>query len=360
MVHMGSSERPTRGRSVRAVALIGTLAAISVVGSAYPTLAASSGVTDRATLVASLLQAEDIATYDPSGDAEDVSADDVPEFAANDGIREVARTWFDMDRMSVIYDFRFQFPDEASASAFLDDAQDGLGEVHNGSQREEPPLTPLPDTRYYVYHDTALGTGTDGHAFLMHHGNIAAKVWISGVDGNVSATDAGAIAAAAAARMQQAVGDEVEPAPSRPGDDADVAELRSHIPAGLVADCEVDGDAPDAEAGELARVVCTPTTEATILFIRYGSETSLDAAFDIASAVAGIVGWEPAESCEAGGYEGTWRLGEETAGRLLCAGLMGTATITWSHPESRILATIRQADGDAAAAWLVWLGAGPE
>ncbi|MET0773637.1 MAG: hypothetical protein ABWZ82_11165 [Candidatus Limnocylindrales bacterium] len=342
------------------MALIGMLAAVSLVGSAYPALAASSGVTDRETLVSSLLQAEDIATYDPSGEAQDISADDVPEFAANDGIREVARTWFDMDRMSVIYDFRFQFPDEASALAFLDDAQDGLGEVHNGSQREDPPVAPLPDTRYYLFHDIALGTKTDGHAFLMHHGNIAAKVWISGVDGNVSPTDAGAIATAAAARMQQAVGDDVEPLPSQPSGDGPVAELMSHIPAGLASDCEVDGDEPDADAGELARVVCTPSAEASILFILYDGEASLDAAFDISSTVAGIIGWEPADSCEAGGYEGTWRLGEETAGRLLCAGLMGTATITWSHPETRILATIRQSDGDPAAAYQVWLGAGPE
>jgi hypothetical protein len=160
--------------------------------------------------------------------------------------------------------------------------------------------------------------------------------------------------------MRQALGDEAGPVPSQPGGDEALGELLSHIPSGLLPDCQVDGDTPDAQAGEVARVVCTPSGDASILFILHDTEASLDAAFDIASMVAGIVGWEPAESCEAGGYEGTWTLGDETAGRLLCAGLLGTATITWSHPATRILATIRQADGDPAAAWQVWLGAGPE
>jgi hypothetical protein len=360
MIHMASSRRPTRGRPVRAAALIGALAAVTLGASAYPAAAATTHATDRVTLVDSMLQAEDLAAYDPSGDVDDIPADDVPAFAAHDGIREVARTWYDMDRMSVVYDFRFQFPDEPSARAFLDDAEDDLGEVHNGSQREESPVTPLADTRYFVYHDTILDTGTDGFAFLMHHGNIAAKVWISGVDGNVSPLDAGAIAEAAAARMQQALGDVAGPEPSDSAGGDAVAALMAHIPAGLARECDVDGDAPDAEAGELARVLCTPSTEASVLFVLHDTEASLDAAFDIASMVAGIVGWEPADDCEAGGYEGTWTLGGETAGRLLCADLMGTATITWSHPASRILATIRQADGDPAAAWELWLGAGPE
>jgi hypothetical protein len=140
----------------------------------------------------------------------------------------------------------------------------------------------------------------------------------------------------------------------------DVTKLLSHVPVAVASDCLTDDAERDASAGELARVVCTTSEEASILFSLYDSETSLDAQFDIAVMVAGIVGWEPAESCEAGGYEGSWRLGEETAGRLLCVVQLGTANITWSHPASRILATIRQSDGDPAAAWQLWLVAGPE
>jgi hypothetical protein len=360
MAHQGSRTRPARGRSFRAAAFVGALAAAALSGSALPATAATPDPLDPDTLVASMLQQEDVAAYASNGGVREIGTDDVPAFAAHDGIRELTQTWYDRERMSIVYDFRFQFPDAASAGAFLDDAEDGLGETHNGSVREEPPVSLLPDTRYFVYHDVALGTGTDGYAFLMHHGNIAAKVWVSGVDGNVTPADAGVIALAAAARMQQALGDEAGPDPSQPGGDAALAELMSHIPEALVGYCEVDGDAPDAEAGELARLVCFPSSDASVLFILHDSEASLDAAFDVASMVAGIVGWEPADDCEAGGYEGTWTLGGETAGRLLCAGLMGTATITWSHPASRILATIRQADGDPAAAWDVWLGAGPE
>jgi hypothetical protein len=360
MAHLGSPHRLTLGRSFRAAALVGALAGVALVGAGVPAAAAPSDPLDPTTLAAAMLQEEDLATYDPDGEPEEISTDDVPAFAANDGIRELARTWYDMDRMSIVYDFRFQFPDEASAAAFLDGAEDILGETHNGSEQELPPVSPVPDTRYFVYHDTALGTGADGYAFLMHHGNIAAKVWVSGVDGNVSPEDAGVIAQAAAARMQQALGDEAAPDPSPTGDDAAIAELMSHIPKGLATSCGIDGDAPAPEAGELARIACFPSSDASVLFILHDSEASLDASFEIASMVAGIVGWEPADSCAAGGYEGTWKLGEETAGRLLCAGLLGTATITWTHPASRILATIRQADGDAAAAWELWLAAGPE
>ncbi len=360
MAHLGSPTRPVRGRSFRAAALVGALASVALTGAALPAAAATADALDRSTLVASMLQQEDVAPYASNGGGREISTDDVPAFAAHDGIRELTQTWFDRERMSIVYDFRFQFPDEASAGAFLDDAEEDLGETHNGSVREVPPVSPVPDTRYYLYHDAALGTGTDGHAFLMHHGNIAAKVWISGVDGNVTPADAGVIAQAAAARMQQALGDEADPGPSPSGGDAALAELVSHIPEGLIADCEVDGDAPDAEAGELARLACFPTSDGSILFILHDSEASLDAAFDISSMVAGIIGWEETDGCETGGYEGTWTLSGETAGRLLCAGLMGTATITWSHPASRILATIRPADGDPAAAWDMWLGAGPE
>jgi hypothetical protein len=347
---------------VRLGALVTMLAATAVTVTPSVTTLASGG-TDRPTLVASLLQPEDVGGYAADGDIRDMSTDDVPAFAAHDGIREISMGWFDSDLLSAIYDFRFQFPDDASAGAFLDDAEDLLGEVSNGAVRQDPPVTPLPDTRYFVFHDTVLDTGSDGYAYLLHHGNIAAKVWISGVDGNVSPEDAGVIAQAAADRMVAAVGDAPTPDPGDTAtpstDPGDVAELRSHIPAAVAADCAID-PARDPDYGELARVLCTQGDASSVLFSLYDSEESLDAAFDVAVMVAQIIGWEPAGSCEAGGYEGTWRLGEDTAGRLLCTLQMGTANIVWSHPATRILATIREGDADPEAAWQLWLAAGPE
>jgi hypothetical protein len=348
---------------MRAVGIIALLAAAAVAGPTSITSAASIDPTDRAVLVESLLQPEDVATYAADGDVQDMSADDLPAFAAHDGIREVSNQWFNGDLESTIFDFRFQFPDERSAQAFLDDAEGDLGEVHNGSVRQDPPVAPLPDTRFYYFQDKVFGTDTDGYAFLMHHGNIAAKVWISGMDGNVGPEAAGGIAQAAAERMIKALG--TEPAPTPDGsavpaaDPADVAELMSHIPAAVASDCTTDPDR-DPEYGELARVECSQSADSSILFSLYDTAESLDSEFDVAVMVAQIVGWEPAESCEAGGYEGTWRLGDEEAGRLLCTVQMGTANIVWSHPATRILSTIRQGDGDPEAAWQLWLVAGPE
>jgi hypothetical protein len=345
-------------------AVVALVAAIVVTGA--PGVAAQSPApTDRATLVASLLQEGDVPSYARSGDVEDLTTDDIPAFAAEGGIREVSGGWYDADRLSSIFDFRFQFPDEAAAAAFLDDAEDLLGEIQNGSERQDPPVTPLPDTRYFVYHDTLFGTGADGFAYLMHHGNIVAKVWVSGADGSVSADDAGAIALAAADRMRAALGDE-RPTPSASAgtagtaDPADVSELLSHIPAAVASDCVPDEAARAARFGEVARVVCTQSDVASIAFSLYDTTDSLDAAYDVAVAVAQALGWEAADSCEAGGYEGTWTMGDETAGQLLCVVQTGTSTIVWSYPVTRILSTIRETDGDPAAAWQLWLVAGPE
>ena len=359
-----SLTHPTPRRSLRVAGIIALLAAAAVAGPTSLVSAAPGTATDRGVLVGSCSRPRTSRHMPRTARSSDLSTDDVPAFAAHDGIREVSHTWFNDELMSTIFDFRFQFPDEGSAEAFLDDAEGDLGEVHNGSVSQVPPVSPLPDTRFYYFEDKVFGTDTNGFAFLMHHGNIAAKVWISGVDGNVSPSDAGEIAQAAADRMVKALGAEPVPTPGgSPGpsaDPADVAELLSHVPAAVAADCVADDAEREAGYGELARVVCPQSDVASILFSLYDTEESLDSEFDVAVMVAQIVGWEPADSCEAGGYEGTWRLGEETAGRLLCTVQLGTANVVWSHPATRILSTIRQTDGDPEAAWQLWLAAGPE
>ena len=161
----------------------------------------------------------------------------------------------------------------------------------------------------------------------------------------------------------KALGDGPAPtaAPSDPpADPADIDALLSHIPAAVAAQCTEDRHGHDAHYGGLAQVICTQSSDGSVLFTLYNGDGSLNDAFDIASIVAGIIGWEPADSCEAGGYEGTWTLGGVEAGRLLCVVQGGTAAITWSHSATGILSTIRQTDGDPEAAWQLWLAAGPE
>lgn len=72
---------------------------------------------------------------------------------------------------------------------------------------------------------------------------------------------------------------------------------------------------------------------------------------------------EAADTCSEGWYDGIWFVGDHGAGRLLCQKpLYGdeAAIVMWSQPESRILSFIRQTDGDAEAAWQLWIAAGPD
>ena len=93
----------------------------------------------------------------------------------------------------------------------------------------------------------------------------------------------------------------------------------------------------------------------------FESVEAMDAAYDTARDFVRLFGtFSTASTCEAGGYDGTWSLAEVEAGRLLCHALQDEAWIVWSHPGTRILSIIRQAGADHAAAWELWLQAGPE
>ena len=186
--------------------------------------------------VDSLIQAEDLAwPAEPTGVSveTDASVIDLPGYIDNGGLRQVQQRWFDSDTFNTVFDFRFQFPDGASASAFLDASEEVLAEVATGAEALEPPVTPLDDTRYYRYEDRILGTETVGHNFLMRHGNLVAKVYVSGQD--LPADVASDVAEAAATRMVAAVGD--TPSPSGSFDPA-LDQLLTHVPSGLRASCE--------------------------------------------------------------------------------------------------------------------------
>jgi hypothetical protein len=361
--------------------------------------AADVDLTAEDVAIAAMLQAGDVHRSATSQGLRVVGADDVPGFTANGGLREVRQTWNAEGPASIVFDFRWQFPDADSAAAFLDDAEEMLSEVSTGAKRQSLPRRqrPLPDTRLYTFEDTLFGTGTVGFNYLMRHENLVAKVYVSGQEDELSQGRATAIAKAAAERMSAALEgapapsfEIIEPSPSpspgvaetSPPDESPspspgvvgspgtspvpgeaVDELLSHVPVAVRESCgrDTSTDQEPAENGQLARVTCAPSEGSTVTFVLFESVEAMDAAYETAREYARIFGsFTTAGTCEGGGYDAAWRLGEVEAGRLLCHQLQGEAWIVWSHPDTRILSMIRQAGTDHAAAWGVWLIAGPE
>ena len=318
--------------------------------------------------------------------------DDLPAFTEHGGLRETGQTIAADEGAVLVYDFRFQFPDAASAEAFLDAAEADLGEVAMGAERQALPRSqrPLPDTRLYRWEDTLFGTGIIASNYLMRLDNLVAKVYVSLGEETASPEKlAAAIARAAAGRMQAALAGETPsvppilrptpspsappsptPLPSAPPSPTPVAspvadavsDLLSHVPVAVRDTCAA-GTVPDemSALGELARVDCTVSDVASITFVAFDSADTMDASYDAARAYALLFGsFSSDPSCAEGGYDGLWSLGDVEAGRIMCHELGGDAVVVWSYPELRILSLIRQQDGDPAAANELWFAAGPE
>lgn len=346
--------------------------------------------TAESVAIAAMLQPADV---DASATTNGIAVGQPDDFAAyteNGGLREVSQTLFAEGLVEVVYDFRWQFPDAASAKAFLDAAEADLGEVSSGAERQRLPVArrPLPDTRLYRFEDKLFGTGLIGFNYLMRLDNLVAKVYVS--EGETTASSekfAAAIARAAAEHMSAALAGEtpsaspilratpspsptpnatpspspgVRPTPS-PSLAADVAELLSHVPAAIRETCGGDTISADRGGeGELARLTCPTSDTAVVTFVAFESVEAMEAAYDAARQYARIFGSViPDRTCATGGYDGIWTLGDLEAGRLICYEFGGDALVVWSYPDTRILSMIRQEDGDHAAAQELWLAAGP-
>jgi hypothetical protein len=354
--------------------------------------------------IAAMLQAGDVHRSATSQGLRIVTAEDLPGYTANGGLREVRQTWnAEGGPAEIVFDFRWQFPDADSAAAFLDAAEEVLSEVSTGAESQSLPRRqrPLPDTRLYTFADTIFGTGTVGFNYLMRHENLVAKVYVSGEEDQLSRDRATEIARAAAQRMEAAL--EGAPAPSfeiiepspppspapspavdqsplpdgspspspvvvgspgaSPAAGDPLAELLSHVPAAVRESCGEDPttDQVPVGSGQSAQVTCTPSDGGVVAFVLFESVEAMDAAYETAGDFSRLFGsFSTSATCEAGGYDGTWSLADVEVGRLLCLRLQGEAWIVWSHPDTRILSIIQQAGADHAAAWELWLQAGPE
>jgi hypothetical protein len=147
-----------------------------------------------------MLDAEDV---DPTAVTDGVSvtttADDLPAFAENGGLRRAAQS-FDADDGMTVFDFRYQFPTAEDAAAFLEAEADSLGEVHLGAVQAEPLIEFGDDTRYYTSH-IAIFLVQDSFNYLIRSENVVAKIWIGGDPEFVTADRAVLVVAAAGVRM---------------------------------------------------------------------------------------------------------------------------------------------------------------
>jgi hypothetical protein len=320
-----------------------------MLGFAATPIAAAEIIVDptiEAVARASMLQPGDVAWLTTGTGVEPSSGDNLPGFTENGGLRGFAQTWHS-DRGSV-YDFRWQFPDDDSALAFLDEAEAMLGEMNAGAVRKDPPLTPLPDTRYYVY----SGFGW-GHNYLMRDENIVAKVYIGGM-APIAEETTSRVAEFAAARMAAALGGEQLQSPPPPA----APQLLRQIPALLKATCEARG-----VADELERLTCAmPSDPAAVDYFLYGSAEDLDGALAWERDFnAGIGSVSDTGTCEGGGYVGTWPEDGPAQGALLCyTNGRSQAVITWSHDALRIMGNIRVQNADFETAYTLWRNAGPQ
>jgi hypothetical protein len=194
----GSSSTGPAVSTTAAIPVPASTAAVPSAPTPVTTVASAVDPTSEAAVFASMLQPPDVS---PGAESSGIGPDDdvdLPGWTENGGIRALSQTLFD-DAMTV-FDFRWQFPDAASASAFLDAAEADLSEVSDGSQAAAAPVTPVADTRYYTF-SSNLFTPVVGFNYLMRHENIVAKVYVSGPEGDVTEQDAARIAQAAGDRM---------------------------------------------------------------------------------------------------------------------------------------------------------------
>ena len=141
--------------------------------------------------------ASDGPTHDPPFDF------DVASFEANGGVDAASQTWMAPEvtpdsEIVVVFDFRFLFPDEASAAAYLDAAEPTLSESSTGLALRTDGVTVGDDTRHYTGSLAQGNLTIESENVLFRMGPVVAKVYITGLD--VSFDDAAAIAAAAGAR----------------------------------------------------------------------------------------------------------------------------------------------------------------
>jgi hypothetical protein len=150
---------------------------------------------------------------------------------------------------------------------------------------------------------------------------------------------------------------EPSPLPLRSPDPAAVEKLLASLPAPFARTC-----VPLPTDDELAAVSCAPAAGTRLSYRLMESAEALYGAYSWAATVAfGDGGMLPRTgACDDGGIQGMWPADGEPIGRFLCYERSGEASITWTHDALRTIAYLGVANANHAAAYELWLTAGPE
>ncbi len=213
---------------------------------------------------------------------------------------------------SAVFDFRMRFPDEASATSYLDAAEAVLSEEVASALTETPIFETIgSNTRYYTGQATVPVT-VDFHNFLFTVGDVAVKLFIAGPGATYE--EARPMAQAAAGRIM-------------------MYQLMSHVPSEYADRCLP----VDSLGGTTAQVNCTlEGAVSAAQYTLFDSVESMNGLFDLYAAENA-----PAEddgSCETGPHLGTYTIGDEPAGQLLCGGDGTDHFIAWTDEQVRIMA----------------------
>ena len=293
----------------------------------------------ESTVMASLLQAEDLPDELAPEEARIRRDNSITGWTEHGGIRIVTRNWGGRGAISSLFDYRYQFLTADAAAAFLAVARDELSEA--GAGLEEVTGDRLGDESVrFAGTITFGGIATANYNYLIRVGNIVAKVFIGG-GSDLDQNTADEIAEKTPTRIRTALQGGIPPSPSVSAfPNPNEASILSHIPEELRPSCRSVEELYDTEVDT---VRCQPSGGPMVDFTVFGNDLDLAAAFQGDEDAADPVPSQNGQ-CALGNYSSSYTINGEEAGRILCTTYFSSKTkrthkvIEWTNEALRILA----------------------
>lgn len=133
--------------------------------------------------------------------------------------------------------------------------------------------------------------------------------------------------------------------------------LLLHVPEAWRANCQ-ETPPPTFEAGALASLSCSPDGVGADIadYVQFDSQASMDAAYQTRVTYFSVAA---TGSCSTGPNEGSYTIGSESVGRVLCAPQTAGIRFDWTDDQLNILTTLTDFDGSYAETFESWQQAGP-